>query len=69
MNKKVLTCSCALLLTAAAYAQQSKTVSGTVYDNSTGEPLIGATVREAGTSNGTVTDAEGHYQLQEVRTN
>lgn len=64
MNKKVLTCSCALLLTAAAYAQQSKTVSGTVYDNSTGEPLIGATVREAGTSNGTVTDAEGHYQLQ-----
>lgn len=53
----------ALIFTASAYAQQGKTISGTVYDNSTGEPLIGATVRETGTSNGTVTDIDGHYQL------
>lgn len=28
-----------------------------------GEPLIGATVVESGTSNGTVTDVNGHYEL------
>lgn len=63
MQKKALSMALALGISAAAFAQSAKTISGTVYDGSTGEPLVGATVREAGTSNGTVTDVDGRYQL------
>ena len=52
-----------LLLTASMmmYAQQE--VKGTVVDSS-GEPIIGATVIEKGTSNGTVTDFDGNFVLK-----
>ncbi|MBR1547536.1 MAG: TonB-dependent receptor [Prevotella sp.] len=43
------------------YAQQE--VSGTVTD-ATGEAVIGATVMEKGTSNGTVTDFDGNFRLK-----
>ena len=43
------------------YAQQE--VAGTVTD-ATGEAVIGATVMEKGTSNGTVTDFDGHFRLK-----
>ena len=39
-----------------------KTLSGTVVDQS-GEPLIGASVQEKGTNNGTITDADGRFSL------
>ena len=39
------------------------TVSGTVLSDE-GEPLIGVTVLEEGTSNGTVTDFDGTYSLE-----
>ena len=42
--------------------QQKKTITGTVVDTA-GEPVIGATVMEAGTRNGTVTDFEGSFSL------
>ena len=42
-----------------AYAQQIK---GTVLDEN-GEPIIGANVVEKGTTNGMVTDLDGHYTL------
>lgn len=53
------------MLTACAhlFAQQVKTISGVVQDSSTGETLIGVTVVEPGTSNGTVTDIDGKYSL------
>lgn len=41
---------------------QTITVSGTVVDE-LGEPLIGATVQQKGTSNGTSTDIDGKYSL------
>jgi TonB-linked SusC/RagA family outer membrane protein len=41
--------------------QQSKTVSGTVVDAN--GPVIGATVLEKGTTNGTVTDIDGNFTL------
>ncbi|MCD8177777.1 MAG: TonB-dependent receptor [Tannerellaceae bacterium] len=53
----MLTCSAAL------FAQQSKSVTGTVLDAATGEPLIGVTVIEPGTTNGTVTDLDGRFAL------
>ena len=46
--------------------QNTVTASGTVVD-SKGEPVIGATVLENGTTNGTVTDAEGHFTLKTSR--
>lgn len=48
-----------LLLSVGAYA---KTITGKVLDP-TGEPVIGATVMEKGTTNGTVTDFNGTYSL------
>lgn len=43
--------------------QQQKTVTGTVVDEK-GEPIIGASVFEDGTRNGTVTDVSGHFTLK-----
>lgn len=42
-------------------AQEGK-VRGRIVD-ATGEPVIGATVREQGTSNGTTTDIDGNFTL------
>ena len=46
-------------MSAAAFAQ----VTGTVFEAATGEPIIGATVLEVGTSNGTVTDFDGNFVI------
>ena len=51
------------ILSAVSYAQTTKTITGRVTDSATGEPLIGATVREAGTTNITKTDLDGRYSL------
>lgn len=45
----------------ASFAQSN--VRGNVTDES-GEPLIGVTILEKGTNNGTVTDTDGNYTLQ-----
>ena len=42
---------------------QTKTITGTVVD-ATNEPVIGASVVEAGTTNGTITDLDGKYSLE-----
>lgn len=43
--------------------QQSVTTKGTIVD-SKGEPLIGVSILEKGTTNGTVTDFDGNFSLQ-----
>src|SRR5882762_6335122 len=50
-----------VLASVAALAQQ-RTVSGTIKD-SRGTPLPGVNIIVKGTSSGTVTDAEGRYNL------
>lgn len=45
-----------------AHAQQ--TVTGTVTDSETGEPLIGVSILVQGTSSGTTTNVDGEYQLE-----
>lgn len=50
-----------LCLSSVAFAQK-KSVSGTVTDSSN-EPIIGASILEKGTSNGTITDIDGNFQL------
>lgn len=48
--------------------QQAKTVKGTVVDN-IGEPVIGASVKVVGTTNGAVTDLDGNFALTNVPKN
>jgi iron complex outermembrane receptor protein len=50
-----------LLLTLSMFAQIS--VQGTVTDAANGEPIIGASVLEIGTTNGTITDFDGNFVL------
>ena len=50
-----------LLSTTSIMAQFS--VRGRVTDTGSKEPLVGANVLVKGTTNGTITDEEGHYQL------
>ena len=42
---------------------QTKTITGVVVD-ATGEPVIGASVLEVGTTNGTITDVDGNFTIQ-----
>ncbi len=46
----------------AAYAQT--TVTGTVIDSESNDPLAGANVVETGTTNGAITDFDGNFTLQ-----
>ena len=55
------------VLAVGAFAQ-SKTVLGTVLDK-TGESVIGASVVVKGTTNGTITDFDGKFTLQNVPDN
>ena len=51
-----------MLLLFCSASVQAQTVSGNVKDP-TGEPVIGATVMEQGTQNGTVTDFDGNFTI------
>ena len=50
-----------LMVGMTAYAQL--TVQGTVIDIENGEPVIGASILEMGTTNGTITDFDGNFTL------
>ena len=52
----------AALLACCTVALAQNVVTGVITDDK-GEPLIGVTVREAGTQNGAVTDIDGRYRL------
>ena len=51
------------MLLFVATAVSAQTISGNVKDGN-GEPIIGATVMEQGTQNGTVTDFDGNFTLK-----
>lgn len=59
---RILALLLGLFLCVSTYAQQI-TVKGVVTD-ATGETVIGANVLEKGTTNGTITDFDGNFQLQ-----
>ena len=61
-NLRALLISCFLLAGLSAFAQIS--VRGTVIDAANDEPIIGASILEIGTTNGTVTDFDGNFELQ-----
>ena len=59
--KACLTLLAVLGMSVGAFAQQI-TVNGVVQDTQ-GEPIIGANILVKGTSNGTITDLDGNFQL------
>lgn len=53
----------AMILMMCSYTFAQRTITGTVTDQETGDPLIGANILVVGTSVGTVTDLDGTYSL------
>ncbi|MBQ2520911.1 MAG: TonB-dependent receptor, partial [Paludibacteraceae bacterium] len=53
-----------LLMLLFALPLMARPVSGVVVDKATGEPIIGASVLEKGTTNGTITDFDGNFTLE-----
>jgi iron complex outermembrane receptor protein len=58
------TISFALMLMLGSVAAFAQTASGTVIDAANGEPIIGASILEIGTTNGTITDFDGNFELK-----
>ncbi|MCS7013848.1 MAG: SusC/RagA family TonB-linked outer membrane protein [Chloroherpetonaceae bacterium] len=64
MTKRyAITFAAILFFTAKAVMAQELTISGTVVDANTGEPLLGAVVRVKETGGGAITDALGKFRL------
>jgi len=61
--RKTLFIVCALVCASCSLFAQNKKVTGVVYDLIANEPIIGATVMEKGTQNGTVTDFDGKFAI------
>lgn len=57
-----------LLVLPFAIFAQTKNATGTVRDNTTGQPIPGVNVIVEGTQNGTSTDMDGNFTLQNVPT-
>ena len=64
MKKQIIISLClgAMALFSTPALAQNQTVKGTVTDDK-GEPIIGASVVQKGTSNGGVTDIEGNFRV------
>lgn len=62
-NKRFLVSFLLLMLLSVGYTYAQVTATGVVVDAATGEPIIGASVLEEGTSNGTITDFDGNFSL------
>ncbi len=55
-----------LLVMGSLILVAQNTVSGNITDSESNEALIGATVLVKGTNNGTITDVNGAFSLQDV---
>ena len=62
-NKRLVLTSFFVMLCSLTLLHAQVTATGTVLEASTGEPVIGASILEEGTSNGTITDFDGNFQL------
>ncbi len=54
-------------ISSAGFLQAQNSVSGVIVDN-TNQPVVGATVRIANTTNGTITDVNGNFSLDALPT-
>lgn len=55
-----------MLLFSSTMMAQTLSISGKVTDKNSQEPVIGASVLIKGTTNGTITDVDGHFMLSNV---
>lgn len=62
MKLKALYILFLLFISTLAFSQEMRIVSGIIKDNS-GEPIIGVSVIQKGTSNGTLTNLDGYYEI------
>ena len=60
----LLMCFTFLFVDIGLYAQNVITATGQVLEKGTGEPMVGVTVQEKGTSNGIITDIDGNYAIK-----
>ncbi|KAA6351886.1 TonB-dependent receptor SusC [termite gut metagenome] len=60
----LLMCLTLLFFSIGLYAQNVITVEGQVLDKGTNDPVIGVSVVEKGTSNGTITNLDGNFTLK-----
>ncbi|MDH6307164.1 TonB-linked SusC/RagA family outer membrane protein [Dysgonomonas sp. PFB1-18] len=63
MKSRILYILLFLSISTVAFAQEMRVVSGVINDSS-GEPIIGVSVLQKGTTNGTITDLDGAYELR-----
>ena len=63
MKKRIFYLLLVALMLSGTLIAQTLNVGGVVVDKKTGEPLIGATVMQKGTNNGTVTDLDGKFSF------
>lgn len=62
---QILSLCCFLFLSdVGLHAQNAFTLMGQIVDATTKEPLIGVTIQEKGTTNGGITDVDGHFTLK-----
>ena len=57
---------CVVGLSLSAAVLQAENIKGRILDKQTGEPLVGALVKVAGSSQGAVTDADGNYLIKGI---
>mgnify|MGYP000650555851 CR=1 FL=1 len=67
MSKHLFSLLCLLLTCTYLWAQETKKITGTVSDAATGEALIGVSIVEEGTTNGTITDFDGKFAISDVK--
>lgn len=67
-KQRFIAAAAMLLFCTLTVVAQNLVVKGTVKDKN-GDPIIGATVRELGTSNGVATDIDGNYELPVSKAN
>ena len=63
MKQKKLFLTFLMAMCCAAMIHAQTTATGVVVDAATGEPIIGASVLEEGTTNGTITDFDGNFSI------
>ena len=63
MKKKITTLILSIFTVITAFAQ-TKTVKGFVFDEATGEPLIGATISLSNEKGGTIANIEGYFEFE-----
>ena len=66
MKRKLVMMLTCLLVSVGFAMAQTRTITGTVFSEEDGEPVVGASVLVEGTTTGTITDIDGNFTLSRV---